>query len=306
MMGRTKEQLLKWYLTYPIFKSFLNPVIDIKRMIAQKKCTPMQEVVKSLRSLLVQDPVIRVDEFQGIFAVDSHSDLFERIVLDNKYEPVLVRYCKKLINKNRDVIDVGANVGFFTVMFAKNICEGKKVLSIEPTRKALKRLYRNIEQNHVQENVIIFEGVASNITGSVEIKTIDGKEEYSSLGVMDHPAISKEEYVLEEVKSLTVDGLVKEYSLDPGFMKVDVEGAEYLVFEGAQCVMETKRPVILSELSDYLLKQNGSSSQEVMRMVEKYEYDIIDPLHPSIPAGQKDFGDILCVPKELNFDASNL
>jgi len=301
-----RSKLLKWYLAYPAFKRLLDPVINLKRMIARKKRASRQEVLNSLQSYLAHDPVIRVDEFQGVFAVDSRSDLFERIVLDKKYEPELVQYCKNLLNENRDVIDVGANIGFFTVMFAKNICEGKKVLSIEPTTKALKRLYRNIELNHVENNVMVFEGVVSNRFGSIEIKTIVGKEEYSSLGVMDHPAILQEKYVTEEVKSSTVDELVKEYSLDPGFMKVDVEGAEHLVFDGAQYVMETMRPIILSELSNDLLKKNGSSSQEVIAIIEKYDYDIIDPIHPNISAGLKDFGDILCVPKELNFDAGSL
>jgi FkbM family methyltransferase len=256
------------------------------------------EVFENLCNLLVEDPVIRVDEFQGRFVVDCRSDLFSRLVSCKEYEPKLVQHCMNLVDKNRDVIDVGANVGFFTVMFAKNL-SGRKVLSIEPTTNALSRLHRNIRLNDVDANVIVFEGVASNRIGEIEIKTVEGKEEYSSIGEMTHPSISEARFTIQKAASSTIDDLVKRHALDPGFMKVDVEGAEHLVFEGSTQVLELKRPIILSELSNYLLRKNGSSSLDVIRFISQYSYDVFDPINPDVPPGTKDFGDILCVPKEM-------
>ena len=69
------------------------------------------------------------------------------------------------------------------------------------------------------------------------------------------------------------------------------------MFDGARNVLEKNRPVILSELSDCLLKQNGSSSTDVIRMIKEYDYDVVDPLDPDVPPSNEDFGDILCVPR---------
>ncbi|MHA1386038.1 MAG: FkbM family methyltransferase, partial [Candidatus Helarchaeota archaeon] len=198
----------------------------------------------------------------------------------------------------RDVIDVGANIGFYTVLFAKNL-EGKKVLAIEPTVNALRRLHKNIQLNKVEKKVVVFEGAASNKVGITEIKFIEGKEEYSTLGEWKHPSISNERYTSKKLKVETIDQLITRYSLDPGFMKIDVEGMEHLVIEGAKKVLENKRPIILSELSNFLLKENDSSSKEVITFIRSYDYDVIDALTPIIPPEEKNSTNILCIPKEM-------
>lgn len=119
----------------------------------------------------------------------------------------------------------------------------------------MRRLSINIKLNQVEDRVIIYEGVVSNRIGVTEIKTIEGKEEYSTLCVLNHPSITRDHYVLEKVNTTTVDELIARYSLDPGFMKVDVEGAEHLVFDGARSVLNKHRPIILSELNNFLLKR---------------------------------------------------
>jgi FkbM family methyltransferase len=283
---------------HPIIMAALHPAIIAKRSLLKNKYRLQQKVIDNLVEILIGDPVIRVDEFNGIFAIDPNSNIFSRVILLKCYEPQLVKFCMRYLDTNRDVIDVGANIGFYTVMFAKNIAQ-KKVLSIEPTRNAIQRLRRNIELNGVIDKVDVFEGVASNRNGIVEIKTIKGKEEYSSLGEMNHPNIANNKWTSEEVMSATLDELIEKKSIDPGFLKVDVEGAEHLVFEGAKKVLGEKRPIILSELSDFLLRGNGSSAIEVINFIKEYEYDLFDTNNPSIQPGSKDSGDILCFPKEM-------
>lgn len=299
------DQFVKWIKKRPIIKAVLYPAVVARRSYCKKKWQGQKELTKEfteeLSALLCEDPIIHVKEFSGKFAVDIRSDLFFRMLHKKSYEPELVQLCLKYLDRDRDAIDIGANIGFFTILFAKSLSGDKRVLSIEPTKNALKRLRKNIKLNKIIEKVDIFEGVASNQIGSIEINTIEGKEEYSSLGVMKHPSISKENYTTEKVKSITIDKLVEQKSLNPGFIKVDVEGVEHLVFEGAQKVLENKRPIILSELSDFLLKENGSSAQEVVDLIKQYEYDVFDATNPSIKPGIEDFGqNILCFPKEMN------
>lgn len=302
-IDRLKELTQK----HTLIKAALYPAIISKRLLLKKKDSLLQkkmqwqkEVLDNLGEMLIGDPIIRVNEFNGIFSVDSHSDIFGRVIIDLCYEEKLSKLCLKYLDINKDVIDVGANIGLYTVMFAKNLSPQKKVLSVEPTKNALQRLRRNIEMNGVVNKVEIFEGVASDNNGSAEIKVIKGKEEYSSLGEMLHPWITNEKWILEKVISTTLDKLVDEKSLNPGFLKVDVEGAEHLVFKGAGKVLSEKRPIILSELSDFLLNRNGSSAMEVIDIIKSHGYDVFDPINPSVQPGIEAFGDIMCFPKEMN------
>lgn len=293
------DRLTKLARKNPVIKTILHPANIVRNHLIKKKENLQKKVILNLGDLLYNEPIIKVKEFNGIFAIDIRSDLFSRLALYKSYESKLALYCQKYLNKDRDIIDVGANIGFFTVFFAKQL-NNKTVLSIEPTKNALKRLRYNIKLNHVTENVDLFEGVVSNQNGAVDVKTISGKEEYSSIGKMKHPSISKESYTIENVQSITLDELVGKKKLDPGFLKVDVEGMEHLVFQGAQEILKEKRPIILSELTNFLLKENGSSSKEVISSIRKQEYDVFDPIDPSISPGKRVFGNILCFPKELN------
>lgn len=286
-------------IVYIILKILLYPLVIIRRRFIKKDFYSKKIVVENLQHLIMNDPIIKMKEFEGVFYMDVRSDIFSRIALNEKYEPLLVQYCLKYLDRHKDVIDVGANLGFYSILFAKHLLTGK-VVSIEPTPNALNRLRKNINLNEVSDKVVIFEGVASNQNGIVDINIIEGKEEYSSLGEMSHPKIVNHEAKKIQVKSTMLDKVVDEMELNPGFLKVDVEGAEKLVFEGSQNLLEKQRPVILSELSNHLLTKNKTSAQEIIRFIQSYAYDVYDPIHPSKNPGEEQFGDIICFPKEMN------
>jgi FkbM family methyltransferase len=283
---------------YPFLKNLLYPLILIRRFSLQKKIGHAQELYEHLCDLLVGDPVVKVDEFQGVFTIDCRSALFQRLFIYKEYEPVLVDLVLKYLDNDRDVIDIGANLGFYTVLFAQKLNK-TKVLAIEPELNSLQRLYKNIQLNNVTDKTIVFAGAVSDYNGRGEIKTLNGREEYSTMGHWKHPSIKNEKFDVYETEVTTVDNLVSKYSLEPGFIKIDVEGLEYSVLRGAKTTLENNRPIILSELSDYLLKQNGSSSIEVINFLELLNYTVVNAEAPEIRSEIKEFTNILCIPKEL-------
>jgi FkbM family methyltransferase len=189
-------------------------------------------------------------------------------------------------------------VGFFTVLTGRHT-DGGRVLAVEPTPSVRARLRRNIDRNAIAHSVVIYDGAASNFDGEVELHFIEGLEEYSSIGMMYHPAIATLEHLTARVPASRIDTLVKLNSLRPGLMKVDVEGMEHVVFEGALNTLEIHRPVVISELSEPLLLKNGGSSRAVIEMFYSLRYRVFDPVHPGIAAGTRQFGDILCIPDEI-------
>ena len=251
-------------------------------------------ILSNLSELLVNDVVIRVDEFGGLFSISSRSSLFRRLILYKSYEPELVNVVKQLVEHRSDVIDVGANVGFYTVLFANLIDKERKVLAIEPVGKSLQRLHNNVLLNQVKEKVIIFEGGVSDVGGSLEIKTITDNEEYSTFGAMIHPSIALHKFSTEQVRISTIDNLVHKYSLMPGLVKIDVEGMEPLVIKGMQNILKKHRPIVVMEWDEFMLKYNGFVPSEVINLLETYGYKSFDPLAPSFPPK----GNILCLPAE--------
>lgn len=282
---------------HPMLYAALGPLIALRRRWLRREDDSTESILDRLAGLFAEDPVLQVDEFEGRFAFSSRSRLFRRVVEQGAYEPALTKCLLEHLDIGRDAIDVGANIGFHTVLFARRL-EHRRVLAIEPTPDAGKRLLRNIALNDVGSRVVVFDGAASDVVGHTEIKSIAGLEEFSSLGAMAHPSISGKAFAVHRIETRTLDQLVAEHSLDPGLLKVDVEGFEHHVFKGALETLARHRPVVVSELSDYLLRRNGSSAQEVVRLFESIGYRVLDPLHPAEKPGAREFGDMLCLPME--------
>jgi len=262
-------------------------------------------VLSLLEPLLVEDPVIRIEEFGGVFQMDARSDLFKRIILRGEYEPDLVALVKRFVDPARDALDVGGNAGFFSVLLAKLLSDERKILAFEPVPAMVRRFRRNMTRNEVK-GVILFEGVASCNDNPVELKVIAGKEEYASMGDLAHFAVEGLKWETIAAPAITLDAAVQQHSLDPGFLKVDVEGAEQWVLEGADELLEKSRPIILLELNDPMLKKNGSSAQAILNLLKAKRYLCFDPERPHMPPGSISYGNVMAFPAESNVQAEDL
>src|SRR3546814_11047585 len=118
--------------------------------------------------------------------VCSSDLLFRRLFINGEYEPELAKLFLKYLDPSRDVIDIGANIGFFSVLAGRRLSTGR-VLSVEPTDAAFARLSRNVQLNGVSDRAILHQGLISDPHGTNEIHVITGMEEYSSIGAL-HPA----------------------------------------------------------------------------------------------------------------------
>ncbi|MBA3484936.1 MAG: FkbM family methyltransferase [Pirellulales bacterium] len=284
----------------------LAPAIAANRALHRRKRAIQQACYEHLRQRLVEDPVLSIDECGSgaAFALDVRSDIFKRLMFNGDYEVDTMRLARRLVDPKRDALDIGANVGFFTVLLAKQLAPtGRRVLAVEPTPQALGRLRTNVQRNGVASAVTIFEGVVSNEPGTVEFTVVVGKEEYSCLSGARHPQITGEEgqeFTVQKqaVQASTVDELVERHQLQPGFLKVDVEGAELMAFQGAQKTLCQHRPIILSELYAPLLARSGSSIPEVLQFFRNRDYDVVDPSAPG--AADPTFADaeMLAIPRE--------
>jgi FkbM family methyltransferase len=214
--------------------------------------------------------VVRVPDHHGTFEIDCRSHILKQLLCEKSYEPEVVEVIAHHLDPTRDAIDVGANVGLFTVLIARSLHESRRVLAIEPTNGALEYLRRNIERNHCAAKVPIFAGVAADRNGEFPIRVMEGMEEYSSIVAPQHqgPRAGKQFLVHGE----TIDSLVQRFDLTPGFIKMDAEGAEYRILSGALNTLRTHRPVIVSELSEALLSALGATSRQVCSLLEANGY----------------------------------
>lgn len=295
-----RSEIKKQVYSNKLVGFLLRPLILVDRKIQIKLLKPKNEVCQLLSNILVNDPVLHVKEFNGDFLIDKRSTLLSRILVKGSYEPKLAKLALQYTDTSKDVIDIGSNIGFYSVLLAKHIDKTRKVLSIEPTLNALEKLRKNLELNEISDKVIIYDGVISNESGEVEINTILGKEEYSSVNLIVHSAVATSSYVAYKVKCTTLDTIVDLHNLNPGFVKIDVEGAEHLVLDGARNTLSRYRPIILTEVSEKLLSSGNFSVEKMLNLIKSYGYDIFDPSFSQEMINPHLCKQIICIPSNTN------
>jgi len=162
-----------------------------------------------------------------------------------------------LVNCNR-AIDIGANVGVWSYWLSKH---AKKVESFEPNPKIF-----NVLKNIKIKNVNTYNIALSNKSGSVDLLIPKGSKGFSNQGASLSPIKAQGEY-----KSISVEAkCLDEYNfLDVNFIKIDVEGHEHEVIEGAQETIKKFKPTMVIEMEE---KHNQIPIEDQISSVEKLGY----------------------------------
>ncbi|MGK0448402.1 MAG: FkbM family methyltransferase [Polaribacter sp.] len=227
-------------------------------------------------NLIEGNIVAKIKNIPGAYEFDLRSDILTRIAITKEYEPEIVDSILKNINPKADAINIGANVGIYANLLAFNIANDNKVLAVEPTSNAYNLLKKNIKRNGNEQKIITFKGIITDKSGNFSINTVVGKEEYSSIGNLVHNSIAENKFVKEDIKGVTLDEILSVHNLNPKLLVIDVEGAEYKVFKGAEKTLKKFRPVIISELDDTLLEVQNTNCKEVIGFLEKLNYKVSD------------------------------
>ncbi len=162
----------------------LFPIIIVRRRVLRILQRILDYFFKNVEAGSL---VISIPAFQGSFEMDFRSNLLKRALVEKHFEPDIAQLVKKHVDPFKDVLDIGANVGFYTILFSKIISESNKVLAIEPAPLALEYLRRNIARNGCTQLVLVFEGIATDSKGTYLLNIIPGMEEFSSIGKIVHP-----------------------------------------------------------------------------------------------------------------------
>ena len=150
----------------------------------------------------------------------------------------LLRYLKP----TDTLVDIGANSGVFSVLAAK--VKKTSVLAFEPIPQTYQRLISNIQLNRLSDSVICVNKGLSSSSGELSFTTTHDATNHVS---------SNQEKADGLIKVLvsTLDDEVERYAINPTVLKIDVEGYEYFVLEGANRVLSTNSlNVILIEMND--------------------------------------------------------
>ena len=197
-------------------------------------------------------PVLTKQNGFDIFVLPGDSDIGE-VIRSREYEPHVAAAFREILKPGMNVLDVGANIGFFTMLAASITGPGGLVISVEPLDKNVQLLQKSALHNgfaHVQ----VFPVAAAETSRTVAMTTHARTSNGETLGhAREGDLVFAPGHDLDKLL-LGIDRL--------HLMKIDIEGFELLAWRGLQKTLARLRPIVISEFHPMALERCGGCNAE--------------------------------------------
>lgn len=195
--------------------------------------------------------------FPKKFTWDWKLDMF----LEN-YEKNTVIYFKKHIKPGMVVIDIGAHIGYYTLLFSKLVGSNGKVYAFEPDPDNFSILQKNTEN---LKNVEIFKVALSDLEGKIGFYKIHDSTGCHSIVL---PEAEAEKIIVD---STTLDSFLEYKKINKvNFIKIDIEGGEPFAFKGMKKIINNSSTIsIISEFNPEAIEQSNKNPKDFLNEIRK-------------------------------------
>lgn len=213
-----------------------------------------------------------------------------------------LRFLWKYLQPGMTFVDVGAFHGIYSVIAAKKLGSEGRVIAFEPSPRDRRRLQLHLRFNGIRSAVVEPYAVASEGGEAALSVVVDGYQNMNSLRppAVDHPVQQV------KVETVALDEYMHKSQIETiDLMKVDAEGGEIQIFNGASALFSHSRPLIICEVLDRVTRPWGYQAREIVEKIRAYDYGWFEilqdgrllPHHPrdEYPDEVRNF---LAVPKE--------
>lgn len=238
-----------------------------------------KEYITSTRARGIK--LVALDDFD-LYLYEHDWDIGEHLFQTRQYEPQVTAFLKRHLREGMTFIDVGANIGYFTLLAATLVGSSGRTIAVECNPRNCELIYMSLHRNNF-DDVLVYPFALSDTR-----KLMSFTSGFSN-GVVNELAEDDDDSVI--VPAVTLDSLVQnEPRID--VIKMDIEGSEAKAWQGMRQTIEKHHPIILMEFFPALLKQNsGARADEFLSSIFACGYTavVLQPaeneiLHASSPA----------------------
>lgn len=206
-------------------------------------------------------------------------------------------------------MNIGANIGAFTIPLAKAVGKSGKVYAFEPQRIINQILNSNVVINNL-ENVYIYHAALGNTTGTIDVPEVDYHKEqnygfFSLVG--DFSSVKTYSVPLLTLDSIFLNTGQHHHQLEcPSFIKLDVEQMEVSILQGSKELLHLCRPIVFSENNS---RKSSPALIDIFYELEyipfwhftnSYNVDNYHQVKEDISNGWIDVN-IICIPIEVGY-----
>lgn len=218
-------------------------------------------------SVPIEEALVEMRDFK--LYVDVNDSQIGGIIAQRKaWEPHVTKALEEVLQPGQIFLDVGANIGYFTMLAASRLGPQGRVLAVEPFANNYRLLEKSMAANGF-DNIELFKCAAMDrsqtMTFSLGSRFNSGSFHFGDDG--------REFNSTYEVEAHPVDDLVGDRRVD--VIKIDVEGAEGFAFAGMPKTIDAGKPIILMEYSkEGLALVSGADGSELLRGFKQRGYAV--------------------------------
>ena len=202
--------------------------------------------------------------------VGSNDELLKSLFLTGLFEPNEFLLLDRLLRPDMSFVDVGANLGLYTLFAARKVGEKGAVLALEPSGREFQKLRANVELNRLLQ-VRLLQVAVSDRAREAELLIAD--EEHAGHNTIGAFSLGTRLERKEIVRLESLDEILgREKLRGVDILKMDVEGGELFALQGMIRTLETFHPLLLLEMSDPAAISQNSSSAEVWNFLAGLGY----------------------------------
>jgi len=189
----------------------------------------------------------------------------QNIFFTGVYDSKSVRFVKDTLNEGDTFLDIGANIGCFTLVAAQKVRRSGRVIAFEPVEFVSKKLEHNILINKLDNVTVVRKAVYERDT---HIKLhVARKENLGMSSILKHDTESGE---VLNVEAVSLDEYLKNKNINEvKIIKLDIEGAELPALKGMDNILSRLKPVLIVEVSPEVTKSSKDRLQVFELLFQK-------------------------------------
>jgi len=204
--------------------------------------------------------------YGGEVWVDPTDYLQALVCYTGLFEPHCHRVLARLLRPGHVAVDIGANIGIFSVFMGRAVGPSGRVVAVEAVPPHVDVLTRNLRRNRLEQVTVVATAVGANEGELVLSRPKGGNRGAFTAGGVD----SVESY---SVTVRRLDDVLAECDLPQvDVLKMDIEGSECAALRGAERLLAEQRPTLLMELNATALERCGASCAEAVSLLTAAGY----------------------------------
>jgi FkbM family methyltransferase len=210
---------------------------------------------------------------EGIYFNLDLSDYFQNTILWGYYEVGVSYFVKKFLKKGDIFVDVGANIGFFSVLAASRVKESGEVHIFEPNQALMKTVNDNFEINNYKNFHLNAKGLSND---NLDKHFVIGVQHAFSQIANSEDDVSFQSKEVTSISCITFDEYIEQTTFNPQkikLIKIDAEGHDLHVLEGMTNFLANNSANVIFENSLASLDKNPMG-QTLQKIIKDFSYNL--------------------------------